>query len=128
MELTELKQNFTKIVWVTRPTEQAFVANTSITAMFASKSILLHIRHCFEKETNREENNTNNVCRFTKSWTSACKLRHAWRVEDRDWHGDCPHPDHLKDPEPEKFEELVAHIVKAIIFASLEDAKQEKAR
>lgn len=39
---------------------------------------------------------------------------------------DSPNPKHLKDPEAKKGEKLVALVIKTIVFASLEDAEQQK--
>jgi len=55
-------------------------------------------------------------------------LRNIWRVQDRNWERDDPDPDHLEDPEAEEFEEVIAFIVEAIIFAGFEDAEEEEAR
>ncbi|KAF3060390.1 hypothetical protein CFAM422_011238 [Trichoderma lentiforme] len=50
--------------------------------------------------------------------------RHGRRVEHRDGQRDGPDLKHLEDPEAEEGEELLAHLVEAVIFACFEDAER----
>lgn len=51
---------------------------------------------------------------------------HGRRIEHCDGQRDGPDPKHLEDPETEEGEELLAHLVEAVIFASFEDAEEEE--
>lgn len=53
--------------------------------------------------------------------------RHVGRVEQRDGQRHGPDPNHLKDPEPQEWQELAALIVEAVIFACFEDPVEQKA-
>jgi hypothetical protein len=52
----------------------------------------------------------------------------VWGVDHGNWQADYPDPDHLEDPEPKGREKLVALVVEAVIFASLDDAEKEEAK
>jgi hypothetical protein len=89
------------------------------------KPILLHIARTLHNKPNRPQHNTGNIPPRTKVMLTI--LRDIGTVDQRNGQRNSPDPKHLKDPEAEKREKLVALVVEAVILARLDDAEEEEA-
>lgn len=85
------------------------------------EAILLSIRDGFETEGKCPDDNPNDICCLAKGWLRY--LKHVWTVENGHRKRDGPDPEHLEDPESKEREELVALVVEAVIFASLQNSE-----
>lgn len=88
------------------------------------KNVSLHIATRLKHHAHRIQHNTRNVPSRAKGPLRVA--RHVGRVEERDGQRDDPDPEHLKDPEAEKGEELTAHLIEAVILARPENAEEEE--
>lgn len=124
--LTKLDDDLTKVIGMSGDLEETHVADRTVTSMFAAETVLLHVGHCLHDQADRVQDYASNV-----SARAECRMRELsdiWRVEHSHRQRDGPHPEHLEDPEAKEFEEIVALVVEAIIFARLQDPEEEKAR
>ena len=119
-----MKNDFPKVIGVTRIRKEAFVANR-LSIMGASETQLLHVADALKYHTDSIEHNSRNVSSSSKAVLLV--LRHFGRVDECDWQRNSPDPNHLEDPEAQEGKELAALVIEAVIFARLEDAVEEEA-
>lgn len=125
VDVTEMDEDFPKVIGMARNSKQPSVTD-SLTIVRAPKAILLRIAHRLDSQPDRVHHHSSNVPPRPKPMLRVA--RHSRRVEHRDRQRNGPDPEHLKEPEAEKGEEPLAHLVKAIIFACFEDAEEEERR
>lgn len=107
------------------PVEEANIAYLSFIGRFAAEEILLNIRNALHHKPNSEQDHPRDVPPRTEIGLGV--LRDIGRVQDGNGERDGPDPDHLKDPEAQKGEELVADLVEAIVFSGFEYTEEEEA-
>jgi hypothetical protein len=79
---TELDDDFSKVIGMARPREESDIADRTIAAMRASKTVLLDVGDALHDQPDRVQNYASNVSSGTECWLR--ELRDFWRVEDRD--------------------------------------------
>ena len=76
--LTELDDDFSKVVWVSCPYEEADIADFPFILWLAPELVFLYVRNTFHKKANGEEDYSGNIPSSTKvGLTISC---HVWRV------------------------------------------------
>ena len=78
--LTELNDDFSEVIGVSCPGEEAYITDSALILRLAPEDILLNVGDRFQYEANSEENDSSNVPSCTE-----CRLRKPsdiWRVED----------------------------------------------
>lgn len=66
--LTKLHNNFTEVIRMPRPTEEADIADCTIMLMFASEDILLDVGNTLHDEPDRPKDNTSYIPAGSKLW------------------------------------------------------------
>lgn len=122
-EPTELDNDLAKIIRMPRPSPRALVTH-GILVHPLPEDELFHIAHALQDKAQREQDHAHDVA--ARAEPDKRERGHVGRVEDRHGQRDGPDPDHLKHPEAEKGEELVALVVEAVVLAGLEDAEEQE--
>ena len=121
---TKLHDDFPKVIRMPRPAEEPHVTDSAFLRPLA-ETVLLHIAHAFHNEADDPQNHAGDVPPRPK--TRLMEVRHVRRVKHRDRQTARPDPEHLKDPEPEKLEEVIPLVVEAVVFARLDDPEEQEA-
>ena len=93
--------------------------------MLGPEQVFLNIGDTLHEEANSVENHACDISACAEIWLTV--LSDLWTIQKGDRKRHRPDPKHLEYPEAEKFEEVVALVVKSIVFACLQDAEQQKA-
>lgn len=96
--------------------------STRLLARSLLEAIFLRIRYGFEAESENENDDSDDVCSLAEGWLAVSENIRA--VQDGDRKRDRPDPQHLEHPESEEREELIALVIEAVVFASLQDSEQ----
>ncbi len=108
------------------PRKEAYIAHLPFVHRVTSESVFLHIGNALEYETDGEKDNTSYIPPRPEvgllGFGDIRRVEHSYRERDR------PDPYHLEDPETEKGEELVAHIIEAVVLPSLDYTEEEETR
>ena len=123
-KLTELHDDFSKIIRMPGPGEESNIAHLALVFRFTSEDVFLNIRDTLQDKPNSEQDHTGNVS--TSSKVRLVEFGDIRRVENCYGERDSPDPKHLKDPEPQEWEKFVPFVVEAVIFPSFQDAEQEE--
>ena len=128
MRLTNLHHNLAKVIRMPTPLEQAHITYRAwLLALRALlEAILLYIAYGLHEECNHEKDDSDDVRGLPE--TRLMIVQYLWTIQDRDWQTDDPYPEHLKDPEPKEWEELIPLVVKSIVLASLQNPEEQEAR
>ncbi len=81
--LTELHDDLSKIVWVSRASEKSSVAHLPLVFWPAPEAVLLNVRHTLHKEANRKQDNSRNIS--ARSKPRLLELGDTRRVQDYYW-------------------------------------------
>ena len=122
-KLTKVKYDLAEVVWMSRHVKEPPVTDVALVVRLP-EPVLVHITDSLHDEPDGEEDDAGDIPAGAKVVLRIA--RDGGGVEDRDGQGDGPHPEHLKDPEAQEGEELVALVVEAVILARLEDAEEEE--
>lgn len=124
--LTKVHDNLSEVVGMPTPGKEAYVAHLPFVHRVTPKLVFLDIRNALEYETDGEQYNTSYIPSRSEvglfGFGDIRRVKHSYRERDR------PDPYHLEDPETEKGEELVAHIIEAVVLPSLDYTEEEEAR
>ena len=121
----ELHDDFAEVVRVARPAEEPDVADLALVLRVGAEAVFLHVGQRLHDEADGPQDHACDVAAGAEG--GLVVLRDVGGVEDGDGEGDDPDPDHLKHPEAEEGEELVALVVEAVVGAGLDDAEEEEA-
>ena len=119
---TELDDDFSKIVWMSRPVEEPLVADSRFVTLSSLEQVLLHIAHTLHNDPDRPQYHACNISSCSEVWLRI--LCDIWGVQDGDWQRDSPDPEHLENPESEEREELIALVIEAVVFAGFDDSEE----
>jgi hypothetical protein len=124
---TNLCHDFCKVVGMPAKLEEANIAHcTRLLAWPLLETVLLGIRNGLKSKGQDKDDNSDDIRCLAERW-----LRHSnyiWTVENRYWERDGPDPQHLEDPETKEGKKLVTLVVKAIVFARLQDTEEQESR
>lgn len=123
--LTELYNDLSKVVRMSCPGKEANITHFALVLWIASEQVLLNVGYAFEDETDSKEYDTRNIPSSSKRWL--VKFGHVRRIKNGDRQRNSPDPDHLENPEAKEGPELIALVVKAVIFTGLDDSEEEEA-
>lgn len=126
LQLTELHDDFSEIIWMSRPDKEADIAHLALILGLAPEDILLDIANTLQEEANSEQDDSGDIASGTK--VGLVEPRDSRAVQDSNGKRHRPDPKHLEYPKSEEGKEFVSFVIKSIVFPSLEDAKEEKAR
>ncbi len=126
MILTELHDDLAEVVGMASPFEESNVTHFPLIGWVAPELVFLHICSALHNKPNVPKNHACNVPRGPE--IRLIKPRNIRRIEDRDGKRHSPYPNHLKDPEAEKWEEHISLVVEAVILSRLDDSEEQEAR
>lgn len=123
--LTNLNHDLAKVIGMPTPLEESNIADcTGLFTWTLLEPVFLNVAYGFHGEGDCEYYHGDDVCGFSE--TRLRILQHIRRVDDGDGKTDDPTPQHLRDPESEKREELVPLVVETIVGSGFQDAEEEK--
>ena len=106
---------------MSRPRKESHVTDRGLIALSCLEQILLYITNTLHDEPNGEQDYSCNIPTRSKFWLWI--LCDIWRVQDGNWQRDGPDPEHLEDPESEKWEEFIPHVVEAVVLTCFQYAE-----
>lgn len=126
VRFTKLDDDLSKVIWMSGPTEEAFIADCRLVALPGLEQIFLYIADALHDKSNGVQYHTSDIPSCSICWLLI--LRDIWRVENCNWQRDSPDPKHLEDPEPKKGKEFIPFIIKSVVFACFQDSEEEEGR
>lgn len=103
------------------PAKEANITHLPLITLITPKAILLHIPHTLEHKAQDKQDNPSDIP--PRPEIRLPILQHIGTIQKGNGQRNSPDPNHLKDPEPQKRQEFIPHLIESVIFTRLEDSE-----